>query len=151
MKKYLSYIVTFIGGLLIGTIILSAVFMKLWSNESTINIMNNIGRLENIVYKIYKIGDFNSSVVALNELINYLEYYLKIIKIDKGIHDLIVEDSGLTYARLFILFEKAGKQDLANQNYQKAIELIGSRFKIKSQEELKELMGKIDKSIRISK
>jgi len=141
MRKYLSYIIIFIVGLLIGATLLSVVFMKMLSRISSINNMRNVIRVRNIAHKVYKIGDFDSSITALNELVKELEPYQKTNK-------FIALDLGLTYARLFVVYERTGKQALANQNYQKAIELIGSRFKIKSPEELKGLIGKIDKRIR---
>jgi len=138
MRKHLSYIIIFIVGLLIGATLLSVVFMKGLSRISSINNMRNVTRLMNIAHKVYKIGDFDSSIAALNALVKELESYHKTDK-------FIAIDLGLTYARLFVVYERAGKQDLANQNYQKAIELIGSKFKIKSPEELKESIEKIDK------
>jgi len=146
MKKYLSYIATFIAGIVIGSGILTLIFIILWSHELDQNLRTNVSRLENMASKVYAIGDVNSSIVVLNELARNLENYRKIKGINKGIHNTITTDLGLTYARLFVVYERMGEKIIAEQEYQKTIELVGNKFKVNSPNKLKEIIEKIDKS-----
>ena len=154
MKKRLPYIITFVVGLLIGAAISYLASLKTLSQALGIINLYNRASLENMAYQVYKKGDFDSSVVALSELVKELEPYyetIKTIKRESVINNKrnIAIDLGLTYARLFVVYERAGKQDLANQYYQKAAELLNSRGEkmVKSPEQLKEFINKIDKGI----
>lgn len=149
MKKYFSRIVIFIVGLLMGGIISSIVFTQFLYIEY----FKDRLQLGIIANKVYRTGEINASIVVLDNLANTLESYQKLIKTKKSKRaiedrDEIRQDLGLIYGRLFILYEKAGKQDLADHYYSKAKELFNSRCpdkkKIFSPSELKEFIEKVD-------
>lgn len=148
MKKYLLFIVLIMVGVIIGGIGASTFWSKTVSYNTQTSALINISELENLVSKIYATGDFNSSVIALNYLSDKLEFYKEASVPKSPNYDTFITDLGLTCARLFLVYESRGKQDLAEQEYQKVIALIGDKFKISSQKELREIIEKIDKSAR---
>lgn len=148
MRKYLLFTILIIFGAIIGGIGISIFCGRVASHNAQIAELENISELENLAFKIYKTGDFNSSIIALNYLSDKLEFCKERSSKNPNC-DTFITDLGLTHARLFLLYETNGKQDLAEQEYQTAIELIGGEFKVGSQEELKELIKKIDKSANI--
>lgn len=127
----------------IGT---SIFWWKHMSYSAQIAELVNISELENVVFKIYKTNDFDSSVIALNYLSDKLKFYKETSDPKSRNYGTFITDLGLTHARLFLVYEAKGKQDLAEQEYQKAIELLGGKFKIGSRKELKKMIEKMDKS-----
>lgn len=91
----------------------------------------------------YKTGDYKSSVIALNYLIEQLEVRTEAVAKSPN-REMFTEDQALSHARLFLVYEKNGKQDLADQEYQEAVNLFGKEYGIKSKEEMKKFIERVD-------
>ncbi len=145
--KHIYHFVSWTIGLIFGVFLMSFIFLKYWPLQFIDNVAVNVARLESVTLKVYALGDYNSSVLALNQLVNQLKFYQNKYSRSEKIKNLVDYDLGLTYARLFNVYYKAGKKDLADQEYKKAVVLLGSKFNIKSPEELQAFVEQIDAQI----
>ncbi len=145
--KHIYHFVSLTLGLLLGVFLMSFIFFKYWPLQFIDNVAANVARLETMALKVYAVGDYHSSVLALNQLANQLKFYQTKYSHNQKIKYLVDTDLGLTYARLFNVYYKAGKKNLADQEYKKAIVLLGAKFNIKSQSELQSFIEKIDQKV----
>lgn len=104
----------------------------------------DISGLQELTNNIYKTGEVESSVYAL-------EYYISKLEIDREKYepsspsfDSVTSELGLAHARLYSLYEKKGERELSQKEYNKSIEFIGDKFNINTPFELHELLKRLD-------
>ncbi len=141
MKKIIPFIII---GAVVGALSVTIFWSRFLAYHNKTERMIRIGGLENLVFEVYKTGDVEASIVALSHLIPKLRWYEAEMDPQDSDYETIVTDLGLSYARLFLLYEAKGSQKLADQKYQEAIKLIGERFKVDSKGSLRELIKQID-------
>lgn len=146
-KKYLLFTVLIIIGSIIGGIGASIFWGRFMFRNMQLAELKNVVELEELTYRVYRGGDINSSIIAFNYLVDKLESYKRTADPKRPNYSIFVSDLGLAHARLFVLYDRAEKYNLAEKEYQKAIELIE---KVDSREELKQIIERIDKSARNS-
>ncbi|GEM_PF-6558900 len=151
MKKYFLYIALILGGAVIGSIVTSTFILgERLSNYLEIIQANYMAELGECVYKVYHVGDFESSVVALNDYSDKLKFHENNYKNGILSYDIIT-NLGMTHGRLFLLYDSKGKKDLAEQEYQKAVSFIGDRWHITSRNQLKEIILRFDSRLNKNK
>ncbi len=112
-------------------------------SETKIEIYD-ISGLQELASNIYKTGETESSIYALNYYIGKLDIDRSKYKPGSQSFDSITNELGLAHARLYSLYEKKGESNLSRKEYDRSIELIGNRFNVKTPFELQELLKRLD-------
>lgn len=120
---------------MIGAII-SLILIESPGHQKVQTLMS-VSDIENLSSKIYKTGNYESSIIVLNFLVDKLKQYENIVDKQDLISTLRI-DRGLAHGRLYVLYKRKSKEDLAQKEYINAIELLKEKYHITSEKRLKE-------------
>ncbi len=148
MQKKLVFIMI---GIIIGGVGVSIFWAKVIFYNKQRAKLENLVQCEELAFKVYQTGEINSSLISLNFIIDKLESYKKTLDPQSTNYNIFINDLGLTYGRLFVVYNRIYQQEKSEHAYQKAVELIGSKCNISSRKELNEVIKKIDKSAQNSR
>ncbi len=149
VKRNLLFLALLVIGIIIGAAGSSIYWIKFFGTYTELMGSNNISDLTNFALKICETGNSNSCIVALNYSANKLEMYQRIITPKDPNYTGLNIDLALTYARIGVLYEKDGKHDLAEQEYQKALRLVPKKWNMNSEKQLKDMIEKIDRNAHL--
>jgi hypothetical protein len=144
-KRIVIYASIFLSGLIIGFGVSLGVVEKSISDLSGAGILLNISDLEKLTYDIYSTGDYQSSVVVLNYLINKLRMYEELSDRQDNL-EILRTDRGLAHGRLYIVHRRRGEEEIGRKEYENAIMLLGPKYNIRTEDDLKDVIERIDKS-----
>ena len=100
--------------------------------------------LQDVVFKVYRAGDYDSTVIALKALVGTLEEYLSVASPKSRDYHVFRSDAGLSYARLFVVYDRKGEEALAGQAYARAKEYLAPGYDVDTTEGLRELIARLD-------
>ena len=148
--KYKLSIYSIILGMLIGLSV-SAIFFILYINHmedmKNVKATFQITEYSDLSSKIYKTGELNSTKIILNFLKDKIKHYKNEVVTEDSTKSHLKTDLGLTHARLFLIYKKAGQEDLAKKEYNKAKNILLKKgYNIKSKDDLINLIQNIDQS-----
>jgi len=139
MKRYLFPIVIFFIGILVGATISIEIMNTTADKAARVEHFQEVSNLEDLSSRICETGNYQSSVIALKYLIDKLDAYEEVNQ-DKS---SIMIDKGLAHGRLFILYKNNGEEELAQQEYVKAINLLQDSYHIRNENDLKKIIKRI--------
>lgn len=146
IKRYFLFLTFIIVGGIIGGIIVNVYWIRFMTTYTELSEMEDVANLEELTFKIYSTGNYNNSIIALHDLSDRLEIYVKTLHHTNPNYAIFINDLVLTHGRLFLVYQRNGEQNLAEQEYQKAMKLIDKRWDIKSEKQLKDMIETIDRN-----
>jgi hypothetical protein len=140
MNKYLLYVLIFIFGIIfVYMLILKGDHYKFSETKEFVFLSD----IEALSFKIYKTGDYASTLV----MFKYLDDKLKTCAIeskDSALFKNFKIDRGILHGRLYMLYKTRNEENLALDEYNNAIQLLGDDYNISSENELKNIITKMD-------
>ena len=143
-KRFIVFLLfVFIGGIALGSIIVSVYLGKSIANSMAILSMKNRAELEMRAFNAYKNESPEVGIWALTNLSEILNEDAKIFQNDR---ELILKDLFFVHARLALLFQTLNDPENYNKNIEQAIELSKKYYpnKFQSEAELIVFVKKID-------
>lgn len=141
LKKYLKHTGIFVFGLLVGILAIILILEVLERDTRSAAALMAISELEEVSSDIYKTGEYQSSIRILNHLVSKLKLYEKNLD---GNSETFITDRGLAHGRLYILYKRRGKVELAEMEYKNAKNIIGKKYNIKSKDDLFRIVQSFD-------
>ncbi len=143
MKKFVLALIIFISGILIGFCSYYLMTNSYGLGSNQIKSITDIADLEILSNRIFATGDYKSSIIMLNHLINKIELIEKSLN-DSEYRNLRI-DKGLAHYRLHTLYKKEGNEDQANKEYSNAVRLLSKEHGNLKEDDFKNLFEELNK------
>jgi hypothetical protein len=147
LKKYILPVVIFVSGLIIGFGVSLGVLGEYSSDLSKVEAIMSMSDLETISSRIYRTGDYESSLIILNYLINKLKF-LEGISDREELIKIFRIDRGFAHGRLYLIYKRRGEEELSQKEYINAMRLLEAEYNIETEDNLRNVIEKIDQSSR---
>lgn len=144
-KQITIYVLIFIAGIIIGSLIILSFNGKSVTNTVQILLLEQRVGWERRAYQAYSDENTQVAIWALENLVDVLKKHAAIIKNDR---ELIQKDLVLTYGRLAILHKDAKDSDNYDEYMSKALTLSKQAFpgSLHTKEKLIDFVKNLDKA-----
>ncbi len=148
MKRWVWPVALFVFGLCCGAILTGYLTQSSSTSLAELRDLMHVAKLERLTSDICDAGDLDSCIVALNHLAGELESLTEGRGVPDRNYDSFTADLGLTHGRLCLSYRAKGQDDLADRHYEETVRLIGSKWGIESEDQLGEMIQRIDDRAR---
>jgi hypothetical protein len=132
LEKIVFVFITFV----IFIIMLTMISVKLWPLQFMENVGVSIKRLDSITTKIYRLGNYSSSVEALKGFTDELYRLQPSIRRNRQLNTYLEIELGLTHARLCKLYFDNKETDLSDQEFKKSQKYLKGIYNINTMQDL---------------
>ena len=144
MSNILRYVVCVGVSLIVGAGAAAALLVGSTSTTIEMQRLRSLSTLERMAVAVYDTGDNGATVVAFKTLLEELTNQMDQLTPEDRNFAILRSDLGLTYARLFIVYDRTGKEDLARTAYERAKGLLEANYRINSTDDLKATIQRLD-------